>query len=344
MEAAYKTHRPAWKDEEVAHIKGEVAHHGVTAIVSIKEIPAQQLQKIRAELRNVATLKVARNTLIHRALGQAGEQALNLFASVEGQTALVFTDLSPFKLFKLLEDSRRPAPAKAGDVAPQDIIVEKGPTSFRPGPIVGDLQNAGIPAAIEKGKIVIRDTKTVVRAGEKISARLADVLQRLEIFPMEVGLYLRAAYDGETLFRPEDLYVDEQAYANEFVAAVANAMRLSINTVYPTKLTVTTLLQQGLYEATNLAVNAEVFEPDVIETLLSRAQASALTLAGLLPDEALDEQSRALKSSSVAPAQPREEAPKDEAKEEEGAEEENDKKKEEDETESGAAGLGSLFG
>ncbi len=339
MEAAYKTHRPAWKDEEVARIKELVQHHQVSAIVSIKGIPAQQLQKIRAELRDVATLKVARNTLIYRALEESGEQAKNLFSSVEGQTALVFTDLSPFKLFKLLEGSRRPAPAKPGDVAPQDIVVERGPTSFRPGPIVGDLQNAGIPAAIEKGKIVIRESKTVVKAGEKISARLADVLQRLEIFPMEVGLYLRAACDGEVLYRPEDLYINEQAYVDQFVTAVSNAVRLSINVVYPTKLTVAPLLQRGSQEAFNLAVNAEVFEPEVMESLLSRAQTNALALTNVLPDEALGEQLRGLKGSGVAPTQSAEEAP---ATEEKGVEEEREEKQEE-EPESGAAGLGALF-
>ncbi|MDD1720387.1 MAG: 50S ribosomal protein L10 [Euryarchaeota archaeon] len=340
MQAAYKTHRPAWKDAEVASIKEQVQRHSITAIVSIKEIPAQQLQKIRAELRAVATLKVARNTLIYRALEESGEQAFSLFSSVEGQTALIFTELSPFRLFKLLESSRRPAPAKAGDIAPQDIIVEKGPTSFRPGPIVGDLQNAGIPAAIEKGKIVIRESKTVVKAGERINARVADVLQRLEIFPMEVGLYLRAAYDGETLYRPEDLYIDEQAYAHKFVTAVSNALHLSINAAYPTRLTISALLQRGLQEAVNLAVNAEIFEPDVIEILLSRAQANALTLTNVLPDEALDEQLMALKGSSAAPAQLKEEA---QTKKEKETEEEREEEQGEDETESGAAGLGSLF-
>ncbi len=339
MEAAYKTHRPTWKDEEVARIKELVQHHGVTAIVSIKGIPAQQLQKIRAELREVATLKVARNTLIYRALEESGEQALNLFASVEGQTALVFTDLNPFKLFKLLESSRRPAPAKPGDVAPQEVVVERGPTSFRPGPIVGDLQNAGIPAAIEKGKIVIRESKTVARAGEKISARLADVLQRLEIFPMEVGLYLRAAYDGETLYRPEDLYVDEQAYTQKFVTAVSNAVHLSLNVVYPTKLTAAPLLQRGLREAINLAVNAEIFEPEVVQILLSRAQMNALALTGTLPEEARDEELRAVKGSTVVSVQPKEEA----QTEKENDVDESREEEPEEEPESGAAGLGALF-
>ena len=53
--------------------------------------------------------------------------------------------------------------AKAGETAPEDIVIEKGPTSFKPGPIVGELQQAGIPAAIEGGKVRIRETKTVVK-------------------------------------------------------------------------------------------------------------------------------------------------------------------------------------
>jgi large subunit ribosomal protein L10 len=185
MAVAEDVHRPVWKDEAVDGIKADVKAHDVIAVVSIHGIPARQFQAIRAELKDIAKVQVARNTLIHRALEESGASTLKLFQDVEGQTALIFTNLSPFKLFKLLENSRTPAPAKAGERAPRDIIVEKGPTSFRPGPIVGDLQNAGIPAAIEKGKIVIRETKTVAKEGKSISARLADVLQRLEIYPID---------------------------------------------------------------------------------------------------------------------------------------------------------------
>jgi large subunit ribosomal protein L10 len=295
MAAIENVHRPVWKDDEVTSIKAEAETHKVIAVVSIHGIPARQFQNIRAELRDVARIKVSRNTLIHRALEEAGETMLKLFENVEGQTALVFTDLNPFKLFKLLENSRTPAPAKAGDRAPTDIIVEKGATSFRPGPIVGDLQNAGIPAAIEKGKIVIRETRTVAKAGDAISVRLAGVLQRLEIYPMEVGLYLRAAYDGDVLYVPENLRIDEKAYFGQFVLAVSNALNLSINTAYPTSLTAAQLLQKASFEAMNLAVNAEIFESEVLKTLLSRAQAVAFTLVSKLPNEALDDELIALK-------------------------------------------------
>lgn len=341
MAAIENVHRPVWKDDEVTSIKAEAETHKVIAVVSIHGIPARQFQNIRAELRDVARIKVARNTLIHRAFEEAGETMLKLFENAEGQTALVFTDLNPFKLFKLLENSRTPAPAKAGDRAPTDIIVEKGATSFRPGPIVGDLQNAGIPAAIEKGKIVIRETKTVAKAGEAISVRLAGVLQRLEIYPMEVGLYLRAAYDGDVLYVPEDLRINEKAYFGQFVLAVSNALNLSINTAYPTSLTAAPLLQKASFEAMNLAVNAEIFEPEVLKTLLLRAQAVALTLVNKLPNEALDDELIALKDAQATAPESVEEQLAQKKEDEESKEKEEDEAKE---SESGMEGLGALFG
>jgi len=339
MTVAETTHRPPWKDEEVSRIEADVKTHDVVAVVSIHGIPARQFQGMRAELKDVAKIQVARNTLIHRAFKQSGESTLKLFENVDGQTALIFTNLNPFKLFKLLESSRTPAPAKAGERAPRDIIVEKGPTSFRPGPIVGDLQNAGIPAAIEKGKIVIRETKTIVKTGEPISARLADVLQRLEIYPMEVGLYLRAAYDGNVIYTSEDLHIDEQAYFNQFVSAVSNAFNLSINVEYTTSLNIKTLLQKCSLEGMTLALEAEIFEPEVLEILLLRAKSVAMWLVNALPNDALDDDLIALKDTSTIVPQSVE---SEQAAEEKNTPEEEETSETKD-AESGIAGLGALF-
>ena len=65
-----------------------------------------------------------------------------------------------------MEATKTAAPAKPGDIAPEDILVKAGDTPFKPGPIVGELQKAGIPAAIEGGKIVIKKDKVLVKKGE----------------------------------------------------------------------------------------------------------------------------------------------------------------------------------
>jgi large subunit ribosomal protein L10 len=334
MGFAYSVHRPAWKDNEVAELRDNITGHSVFAVVSIQGIPARQFQKIRAELRGVAKLKVARNTLIDLAFKEISADAAKLFKNVNGQTALVFTNENPFKLFQLLEKSKTPAPAKGGDIAPQDIVIERGPTNFRPGPIVGELQNVGIPAAIEKGKVIIRENKVIVKRGEKISPRIADVLQRLEINPMEVGLYLRAAYDGTTIYTPKDLAIDVPAYLDQFMQAVSTAFQLAMDIEYPTEMTVIPLLQKGLLEARGLAVKAEIFEPEVMDALLLKSHNEALVIVMLLPDKALDKELKVLKGQSgtvaVSAAEPQKAQEKIEVKEE--------KEKEPD-----FSGLGALF-
>ena len=45
-----------------------------------------------------------------------------------------------------MEATKTPAPASGGELAIEDIVIKEGETSFKPGPIVGDLQKAGIPA------------------------------------------------------------------------------------------------------------------------------------------------------------------------------------------------------
>src|SRR5207245_2425322 len=83
--------------------------------------------------------------------------------TIEGQTAVVTADIDPFRLFKELEATKSRAPARGGEVAPEDLWVRAGETPFKPGPVVGELQKAGIPAAIERGKVVIRQDKLLVK-------------------------------------------------------------------------------------------------------------------------------------------------------------------------------------
>ncbi|HZD44176.1 MAG TPA: 50S ribosomal protein L10, partial [Methanomicrobiales archaeon] len=181
--ALYTHHLPQWKRNEVETIKKGIQSHKSTALVDMQGIPATQLQQIRADLRDVAELRMTRNTLIEHALTELGGDVEAVEEFISGQSALLFTDINPFKLFKMLEKTKTKMAAKPGEVAPEDVVVAKGPTNFKPGPIVGELQQAGIPAAIEGGKVRIRETRTVVKKGEVINKRMADILQKLDIKP-----------------------------------------------------------------------------------------------------------------------------------------------------------------
>ncbi len=308
-------------------------------------IPGPQMQSIRARLRPVAELQIVKNRLLLRALEAAAAKRKGLEVLeelVEGQTAVVLTEVNPFKLFKELEGTKTKAPAKGGDVAPEDIAVQEGDTPFKPGPVVGDLQRAGIPAAIERGKVVIKKDKVLVEAGQRIPTEVAQALTRLEIFPMTVGLDLRGVFEEGALFTREALDVDEEALRRDVVAAAANAFRLAVALSFPTPLTTPLLLSEAHRRALYLALATNAPVAAVLPTLLARAHGRMLALARRVP-EALDEELQAVVRAPSAPA-PAEEAEESPAAPAEEKEEKEEKPEGGDDEEEAAEGLSSLFG
>lgn len=298
-----------WKQEQVSSIKDSISASKTIGVAKIRGLGAKQLQRIRKEFRDTdkARLRVSKNSLISISMKESGMADLADF--VDDQTALVFTDLDAFDLYKVMEDGKIPAPIKAGAVAPHDIVVEKGPTSLKPGPIVGELQNLGIPAGISSGKVEIKQRKVVVKEGEKVSAPLAEMLAKLEIYPVTEGLDLRAVYDaeGETVFTPDVLHIDPTKYFADIKEGVISALALSthikyeyptsytigdlineasiksralaLNIAYPTTLTIKPLIQKAYSDARNLSINACIYEPETIAHLLAKARSQAQGLA-----------------------------------------------------------------
>ena len=118
---------------------------------------------------------------------------------------VLFSKENPFSLFKVLKKNKSSAPAKAGQKAPKDILVSKGGTNLPPGPMISQLSNVGIKTGVENGKIAIKEDCIVAKEGDEISQPLAEVLTRLEIEPMEIGLNLSAVYEnGEILTKSVD--------------------------------------------------------------------------------------------------------------------------------------------
>ncbi|CAJ38242.1 50S ribosomal protein L10 [Methanocella arvoryzae] len=296
-EVHHSEHIPQWKKDEIKKIVDGVHSHKVVGIVDVRGVPADSLQKMRRNLLGKVEMRMVRNTLSTIAFDSLpeGEKAKELAKYVDGQMLIVYTNDNPFKLYKLLNATKSKRAAKGGDIAPSDIVIPKGPTSFKPGPLVGEFQQVGIPAGIEGGKVVIKDTKTVVKQGEKISAKLAEALTRLEIMPIDVGLNLMAAVEGHMLYKPEDLGMDEDLLRDMFAQAAAHAFNLSIEAGITTKDTIEPLIQKAVMESKALAVNAPIFEKDVMDLIMSKAEMEMLAVAKMVAgkENALDDELKA---------------------------------------------------
>ncbi|WP_321423541.1 50S ribosomal protein L10 [uncultured Methanobacterium sp.] len=332
-------HVAEWKKEEVKELKDLIESHTVVGMADLSDIPAPQLQKMRQSLRGSAKLKMSRKTLMDLALNDSKKSNVKVLVDhMDGQPALIFTDMNPFKLYKILEDSKTPAPARAGSTAITDIVVPKGDTGFMPGPILGELQKIGIPAKIEKGKIVITEDKTIVAEGDVISRDVAGMLTRLDIYPMEVGINLKAAYEDETVYTSDVLFIDEDKTISDIQKAYTQALNLSVNAVVFNSVSTPVIISKAAGEALNLAFNAEILTSKTTDLLLAKAYSQMLAVASEASAqnaEAVDDELREkLNATASAAAKPAEEEKEEEEEEEE----------EEDNEEDAAAGLGALFG
>jgi len=332
-------HVATWKKDAVADLTKLMGKSRVVGIIDVHGVPAPAFQTMRTNLRGKAEITMLKNTLMKIAIKQAAKnkQGLDqLSESVSGQCAIVTSDLNPFKLFKQLDSTKTKMPARGGEVSPDDIEIKAGETPFKPGPVVGELQKAGLPAAIEQGKVVIKKDKVLVKKGEKIPREVALVLSKLEIFPLTVGLDLSAAFEEGMVYKKDVLAVDETMILNQVKAAASGAMNLAVFVSYPTKQSIRPMLANAHYKAINLAVNANIANKETIKLMLAKANAQMLSLASKVP-AALDDELKSALTSGPKPPPPDEKG--GEGKKEEKKEEE--KKVSEDEA---AAGLGALFG
>lgn len=265
-----------WKVEEVEKLSKMISEYPVVGIVNMENIPAKQLQKMREVLRGEVVIRMSRKRLMKLALEKAKVKKLAEY--LKGQPAFVFSKMNPFKLYKILEKNKTSAPAKPNAIAPKDIIVPKGETPFSPGPVLAELQKFGIPTAIQKNKIIIKEDKLVVKEGERISPELASLLTRLGIEPMEIGLNLLAVYEGGVIYSPDVLAIDENMLIAQLKEAYLNAVNLSVNTGYITKETAPLLIAKAYSEAKAVAIEAGVYEPEVIEDIIAKAHLQMLAL------------------------------------------------------------------
>ena len=279
-------HVAPYKQEIVKDLVSRFEKSKVVGLANIHGIPAPQFQGIRKELAGRVAITVAKNNLIKLALKEAGAKRKGLdalAADIDGQTAVITADVNPFKLFKELEKTKTPSPARGGERAPEDIWVREGDTPFKPGPIVGELQKAGLPAAIEKGKVIIKKDKLVVKAGDKIPREVAQVLARLEIFPLIVGLDLKGAYEDGMVYHRDALAVDETAVRGQISTASRQALGLALEIGYATKGTIQPLLAKAFQSALSLSVESGFPTKESVKLLLAKAQAQAFALSSHMP-------------------------------------------------------------
>tara|TARA_A100001037_G_scaffold136614_1_gene123705 strand:- start:7958 stop:8983 length:1026 start_codon:yes stop_codon:yes gene_type:complete len=334
----------SWKRDRVGELAAILTSDGVLGVVDIGGVPAKNMLSMRDDLRSSLSITMAKKTLMRLAWEQTGRPMEELESLLEGavQPAIVHTNsMNAFQLYSELEKTKQGRAAKEGEVSPMDIVVEAGPTEFGPGPIVGEFNAVGIPAKIDKGKVAIQKTTTVVNKGEPISADLGIMLSKLDINPIEIGIILTGAIEDGFLFEADSLELDTDGIQSDIITATSGAFNLACNIRWFSSQTMPTLLAKASGEATSVAVEAGITNDVTIPLFITRANARALALAGQLDSSALDDELAAALGAAASVAESAPAATSDAA---ESAEEDSAEEEAEEEEDAGFGGLGDLFG
>ncbi len=266
-----------------AHLQEIVRQYDVVALSKITKVRATQLMTIRKKFRNDIKILIIKNKVAQRAFERVTDvrSLENISRELEGQCALMFTNINAFKLNLILNENKVFLSAKGGDIATKDITIPAGNTGITPGPVLSEFKESNVPTKIEQGSIWVSRDTIIAKPGSVISQKLASLMSKLNIKPIEAGISIHAAIAESLFFNEADLKIDLKEYRNELQNSFLSAVRVSIEAEYITTETVKPIISRAQYSAMALATESEYLSTDTASFVLTTAQSKAQLVANL---------------------------------------------------------------
>jgi len=221
------------------------------------------MQKIRQALRKDAVVLMGKNTMIRKAIRghlQNNPALEALLPHIRENIGFVFTkgDLSHIK--KIIEENKVEAPAKAGTIAPSDVIVPAGNTGLEPTK-TSFLQALNIGSKISKGQVEILTDVNLISAGQKVGNSEAALLAMLSIKPFKYGLVVKMIYDHGAVYEPRILDISDGDILAKFHSGVRNIAALGLQIGYPTVASLPHYILRGYKNALAISLATEYTFP-----------------------------------------------------------------------------------
>ncbi|KAI3632845.1 hypothetical protein MIR68_008920 [Amoeboaphelidium protococcarum] len=278
-------------------------------VCNVDNVGSNQMHQIRKTLRGEAVVLMGKNTLVKKAIRNAGgdnPEYERLMPLIKGNVGFVFTNGDLKDVREKITSNKVRAPAKAGAVAPLDVFVPSGNTGIEPGK-TSFFQALGVPTKIARGTIEITTDVHLVKAGEKVGPSEATLLNMLNISPFTYGLTVGAVYDEGTVFDPSLLDITNDVLLEKLMEGITQIASLSLALHYPTIASVPHLIVNNFKNlvGVSLATDYTIDQVKELKELLENPEALAAA------------QSAAAASSAAASSGGKSDEKKEEVKEEE---------------------------
>ena len=259
--------------------------YSVTALVRMEKVRASQLLPLRKKLLGEVEIVSIKDKIAKKAFEKLDVPgAEKMKEMLTGQCVFMFTNMSPFKLNVLLGKNKVFLAARGGNIASIDVVVPPKNTGIAPGPMLTEFKDNKIPTKIDQGTIWILKETTPVKKGEVISTKLAALLGKLDIKPIEARIVLNSALSESILFSEEDLVVDVDAFRDKIAQANQNALALSTEIAYVTEDNIAQILAKASQAGISLSVEAAYVTDETKEQILQKAHSQAKGVASKAKD------------------------------------------------------------
>jgi len=257
------------------------AKFDIIALSKMSKVRATQLMTIRKKFRNDIKIRVIKNRVAQRSFQKLNNRSDLEYLSkeLEGQCALLFTNISPFKLNLIFDKNKVFLPAKGGDIATKDITIPAGNTGISPGPVLSEFKEANVATKIDQGTIWVSKDTVVARSGSIIPQKLASLMSKLNIKPIEAGISISLAIAEGMVLKENDLRINLDEYRDELSRSFHAAISLAIESSYPNTETIAYLIRKANQNAMSLATQSGYLSPDTLQILLAKANANSQIIA-----------------------------------------------------------------
>lgn len=278
------SHTRKWKEGQVQELQKLAAKYPVVAVASLQNFPGPLAKELRKKLEGKAVIKVSKTRVVKKALLASKPDAKALDENLKGNIAVIFTEMNPFELYALLKKNSVSMAAKAGIIAPDDIIVPAGDTGLPPGPALSDLKAAGLKTIMQGPTISIAEDKLVAKKGEVISTGVSGALSKLGIKPIKVRLSMISALENGQVFLASVLDIDIGKVRQDFANCARTAFNVAVEIAYLTKETLPALITKGYRNAKAVALEANIMNSATVSEILGKANAQAKALKAKIPN------------------------------------------------------------
>lgn len=276
-----RTTYPTKKSNMHAQLVELPTKYKVVALVRMNKVRASQILQLRKKLKGEVEFVSIKDKIAERALESTDVPGMDRLAKdLTGQCMLLFTNLSPFRLNMILAKNKIMMSARGGDIASIDVEVTARNTGIAPGPMLTEFKEAGIPTKIDQGTIWIAKDTTPVKEGEVINEKLASMLGKLDIKPVEASITLDTAVEDGFKYARDDLVIDLDEVSGLIASAHQEAVNLSVEAAYVTSENAAIILSKAATSARSLSVESGYPTEETGDAILAKAHAQATALSG----------------------------------------------------------------